>query len=206
MKSFVRSHGRVIACLAAMVALTALPAFAQTNQQFDWCVNKDNAFSPDLQIKGCTALIKSGRGTVEMLEAFTMQLALAYMNKEDYDAAIATYTVAIALQPKDAFAYLKRGSLYASKKNDPDRAIADFTKAIALNPKDPLAFLARGITNYLKGDYNSAIADCDHWILLDPNNAKAYYYRGLAKQKLGDKAGGDEDIVHARQLNPKIDE
>ncbi|MFA9476195.1 MAG: tetratricopeptide repeat protein, partial [Filomicrobium sp.] len=55
-----------------------------------------------------------------------------------FDRAIADYTKAIALDPKDANFYYNRGVAY-EKKSDKDQAIADFRKALEINPSDQAA-------------------------------------------------------------------
>src|SRR4029077_2774874 len=52
---------RTLATAFVSIAVLPLPpAFAQTQQQLNWCLHKDDAFSPVLRIDGCTASIKSG--------------------------------------------------------------------------------------------------------------------------------------------------
>jgi uncharacterized protein (TIGR03067 family) len=53
--------------------------------------------------------------------------------RKDYDGAIAAYTKAISLNPKNAVAYNHRGICFVLK-GDTDAAIADYEKAIELNP------------------------------------------------------------------------
>jgi hypothetical protein len=53
----------------AFIALASTPAAAQSARQFNWCMNQDEAFSPNLRIDGCTAAIQSGRQTGENLIA-----------------------------------------------------------------------------------------------------------------------------------------
>jgi tetratricopeptide (TPR) repeat protein len=60
---------------------------------------------------------------------------VAHYNKGDNDRAIADFSQAIKLNPKNVQAYVARGDVY-SKKGDDDRAIADFTQAIQLDPKN----------------------------------------------------------------------
>jgi tetratricopeptide (TPR) repeat protein len=74
-------------------------------------------------------------------------------------SAIADYTEAIRLNPKDDSAFYFRGEAYRQKA-DYDRAIADYTEAIRLNPKDVFAsYYARGGAYVDKGDYGHAISD-----------------------------------------------
>lgn len=59
---------------------------------------------------------------------------VAYLKKEDYDRAIADFTMFIQLNPNLADAYDHRGTAYG-QKGELDRAIADFDRAIQLNPR-----------------------------------------------------------------------
>ena len=83
----------------------------------------------------------------------------AYSKKRNVGEAIADYTEAIRLNPKDDSAFYFRGEAYRQKA-DYDRAIADYTEAIRLNPKDVFAsYYARGGAYVDKGDYGHAISD-----------------------------------------------
>ena len=67
----------------------------------------------------------------------------ACLDKQDFDGAIAAFTQAVGLDPKDAKGYYLRGLAYGNK-GDHDKAIADFTKAIELDPKDASALWEPG--------------------------------------------------------------
>ena len=60
-----------------------------------------------------------------------MDRGIAYKAKDDYDRAIADYTDAIRLDPKNDTAYDRRGDAYRAK-GDFDHAIADYGEAIRL--------------------------------------------------------------------------
>ena len=68
----------------------------------------------------------------------------ACLEKKDFDAAIAAFTEAIRLDPKDAVAYSERGRAYV-EKGDLDKAIADCSEAIHLDPKLAKAYRRPGI-------------------------------------------------------------
>ena len=82
------------------------------------------------------------------------------MLRQNYDWAIADYTRAIRLRPKNALAYANRGSACREKK-DFDGAVADFTEAVRLMPDkiDHLTSLA------------SLLATCPHDGLRDGSRA-----------------------------------
>jgi tetratricopeptide (TPR) repeat protein len=135
----------------------ALPAAAQPQQQMEWCVNKGNAFSPNLQFKGCTGLISRGIFKGRDLALVFWDRGNAYYAKKDYDRAIADYGEAIRLD-NIAKAFDNRGRAYDDKK-DYDRAIADCSEAIRLDPNFAMAFNNRGNAYNDKNDYDRAIAD-----------------------------------------------
>jgi tetratricopeptide (TPR) repeat protein len=123
-------------------------------------------------------------------------------NNGDYDRAIAAFSEAIRLDPKNANVFFDRGIAYG-KKGDNDRAIADYNEAIRLNSNYANAFLNRGFSYFKKGDNRRAIADYNEAIQLDPKYALAFCNRGVAKLKIND-ASGKADLAKARVLDASI--
>src|SRR4029079_15541270 len=68
-----------------------------------------------------------------------------------HDRAIAEYSEAIRINPKDAMAFFSRAYSYTNKK-DYDRAITDYGEAIKLTPRDAAAFSNRGEVYSQKGE------------------------------------------------------
>ena len=62
--------------------------------------------------------------------------------KGELDKAIADYSEAIRLDPKDPQAFADRGTAWISA-GEPDKAMADFNEVVRLNPKDPSTYIAR---------------------------------------------------------------
>ena len=104
--------------------------------------------------------------------------------KSERDRAIADYSEAIRLNPKDAVAFNNRGNLWKDKR-DLDRAFADYNEAIRLNPKYSMAYNNRGLAWNAKRDLDRAISDYDEAIRLDPKYAPAYNNRGIAWKDKG---------------------
>src|SRR5262245_36367361 len=96
----------------------------ETAQDYKGCTGQDGA-TADQQIKGCTAVIQSGRETTYNLAVAFYNRANAYSAKGDKDRAIQDYDHAIRLNPQYARAFSNRGIEYAHK-GDKDRAIQDY--------------------------------------------------------------------------------
>src|SRR5665811_1046091 len=107
----------------------------------------------------------------------------------DRDRMIVELGHEIALNPKDATVYRKRGFLFGQNSHY-DHAIADFDRVLALNPSDGGAYFLRGVAWHRKHDPKRAIADYDKAIEFDPANEKFY-------REHREKAAHDAQAVHA---------
>ncbi len=101
----------VFVAAAAGLFITA-PVSTQTQQGVSWC----SAATPDLglQIKGCTALIRSGRWPGKYVAFAYNVRGTAYQSNGDFDRAISDYSDAIRLDPKYLFAHYDPSSEYHS--------------------------------------------------------------------------------------------
>jgi tetratricopeptide (TPR) repeat protein len=121
----------------------------------------------------------------------------------DLDGAIADFTRASELNPKDDAPYYNRAQAKWLKK-DAAGAIADYTRAIELGSTNPAAYNNRGNARAENNDNDGAIADYTRAIELNPNYARAYYNRSVAKQTKGDTAGAKADLKTAKKLDPGL--
>jgi tetratricopeptide (TPR) repeat protein len=153
-----------------------------------WCDGKalpEEGSAPDLQIKGCTSLINSGKESRD-------DLARDYINRasprdyddpdgaiEDYQSALDLYVGSAAIPAAITVAYQRMGVLYFLE-GDYDGAVAILGKAVAANPQDTLSFSFRGDSRAAKGDFDRAIADYDAVLRLTPDAADTYIHRGRA--------------------------
>jgi len=122
----------------------------------------------------------------------------------DVDGAIAAYTQAIRLDPKNAEAYAQRARMRACT-HELGKAIADYTEAIRLDPKNYFAYCERARICEMKGDVDKAIADWTIAIPLAPPGdsydvADIFFARGWFYGKKGelDKAIADYSEVVRR--------
>jgi len=127
---------------------------------------------------------------------------LVWLDKGDYDRAMADYTKAIELDPRDSTAYDNRGNIWYDK-GDYNRAIADYSKAIELDPRYATAYSNRGVAWDKQGDYDRAMADYTKAIDLDPRYATAYSNRGATWYDKGDYDRAIADYTKAIELDSR---
>ena len=188
----------------AAMLLFAAPVKSFAANDFDTCEKA----SGDVAIAACTRAIGSHRYSGDNLAELYYNRGVEYDNQGDHDRAIADYTEAMRLDPRNGGsadiggAYNDRGDAYQAK-GDYDRAIADYNEAIRLNPKYAKAYDNRGDMYKAKGDLDHAIADYSEAIRLDPKNAAYENDRGNMYYDKGDYDRAITDYSQAIRLGPK---
>lgn len=84
--------------------------------------------------------------------------AVARVQLQEYDAAIQSYTSALAIESNDATMLLERGKLYLEKRAL-TLALADFDRSIHLNPNISEAYYCRAIVHQELGNTEKSEAD-----------------------------------------------
>jgi WD40 repeat protein len=186
---------------ALFLVVGPVPARAQTarsQQPTNPCGTPEGADWNQV-FAACDAFIKSSAGTPQVRSNAYLYRGLAWEAKgwsaataqaqADWAQAIADYTEAIKLDPRNATAYLDRGASWQKRHgalamintfdlDDFNHAIEDLTAAVGIDPKLALAYVNRGDTwmdKYLRGsparqptDLNNSIADYTAAIGINP--------------------------------------
>lgn len=154
----------------------------------------------EAQIAACTRMIASGASLEDA------GLASAYYNRAngrlhqgDFDAAIADYGRALALDPRHVNAHVNRALARASQ-GDFDRAIADDSRALQLDPRNALAYANRAALEFLRGDVDATLADCTRALELAPQPGDVYQRRGMALYLSGNAARAAPDLARAQEM------
>ena len=121
--------------LRSAVILLLLAAAAHAAPA-DRCKELVDSKDYDGAIKECSAML--GVPAYPADEAYNNR-GIAYAGKGQYDKAVADYTSAIAMNPKNEIAFNNRGNAYWHLGNH-DASLADYKKAIEINPGDPNAY------------------------------------------------------------------
>jgi tetratricopeptide (TPR) repeat protein len=110
---------------------------------------------------------------------------IANCGGRNYDAAIADYTRALEINPKNAEAYANR-ALAKLEKGDIAGVLADDARALEIDPNSPDVHAGRALARQIHGDFSDALADYDKAIELNPDNsAGARLHRQTLLHRLG---------------------
>jgi tetratricopeptide (TPR) repeat protein len=193
---FVRALTYYALSLAAL--LGCVPTFGASQNDYDDCMQHAD---PDRTIAGCSRIIDDiGESNRNRRIAYDNR-GTAWHIKGNNNRAIADYSEAIKLNPKDALAYDNRGTAWRDE-GDLHRALADYSEAIRLDPHDAPAYNNRGNIWRESGDNKRAVGDYTEAIRLDPKFALAYSNRALAWSAIGDSDHAIADCTEAIQLDP----
>lgn len=127
-----------------------------------------------------------------------------FLDKHDYDGAIAAYNKAFELNPIAAPVLISRGYSY-HYKGDERMAVADYVSAVKGNPNLSDEPYIKCLTLTTFGNYaDVVIENCSKSITANPDVAAYYFKRGLAYQNKQDYAKAIADYNKAIELEPKF--
>lgn len=131
--------------------------------------------------------------------------ALNAHNRDDYAAAIETYSCILAREPKDEIAALihkHRGMAYFAESRY-EEAIADFSRTLDLDPRCYKAVYYRGVVHSVLADYSAAVRDFELALAIHPFHFYSLYRRSQAYFHLGDYPKALSDCEAALRLDPE---
>ena len=126
----------------------------------------------ELQLRGCTAYIRLGKGSAENLATAYLNRANIHAQRTKFELAFADYSAALALDPNNPLMPYNRGNAYFDGQQY-ERAIGDFSRAIELDGSFALAYFNRGLAQERLGDNAAAAADYRRAMALDATQIKA---------------------------------
>jgi tetratricopeptide (TPR) repeat protein len=137
-------------------------------------------------------------GPLENAEAYYKR-GLARSENGDLDGAIADFTEAIRLDPKDARGFYNRG-LARESLNDLRGAVRDYSQAIVIGGLGGAPHHGRAMVWRSEGRSEAALAEVNIAIGLEPKNASYLYDRGLIWVDLGDSDKAIGDLKSSAEL------
>lgn len=157
-----KKAGLAVVLVSLLVA--PLPAGADAIGDNNICYEKLATGDYKSAIRYCTGAIDSGELSDPDLIAALINRGVAFKSSGEYESAIADYTRALRIAPKDALLYQNRANALR-EMGDYDAALEDIQTSIDLDPKSAGAWYVRG-----------AIAEARS----NPGNARKYYMTALS--------------------------
>ncbi len=124
------------------------------------------------------------------------------MDRYRYDEAVADFTSAIALDPKNGWALADRGIAY-TWQNKPELASRDFDAAERIDPNIAPIFRGRGMLADRRGAIAEGIAAYSRSLEIDSGSAFALACRANDYRFMGDETHALADADAALRLEPK---
>jgi tetratricopeptide (TPR) repeat protein len=186
---------RIAPALRGLALAAALLASACRGDTVDAknCIQHPNGGAG---LESCSRAIASGRLSSSKLATALYNRGIAYLDRGDFDRAIADFDRVIELRPDTSKAFYNRAISYL-RRGEFERAVKDFDRVVQLTPDYAPGFRNRG--NAYRGllAFDRAIQDYDQAIKLSPEYAVAFSNRGVAymNKELYDRAIEDFDKV-----------
>ena len=168
---------RHIAILAAtLAALLALAAPTRAGMKEDCVQGRDR----DLQIGGCTAVIRSGEYSGKNLALAYYNRGIAYADLGEHRRAIEDYDQALRLDPGDAHAYNDRAwAMYLWGRNA--EALGDVDRSLSLDPGNAYTLGTRAHVLAALGRRGEALAEFERVMQMGGADSVREYQEALAK-------------------------
>jgi tetratricopeptide (TPR) repeat protein len=128
-------------------------------------------------------------------------LGLAYINRREYERAIAEFNRTIELQPRYYLAYYNAGVVYQIQ-NNLDFARSSYEACLRINPQYFRAYYNLGILFKKAGELDQAISNYEKAISLDPRHPFVYNNLGVAFTEKGEIDKAEFVFKKATELDP----
>ena len=102
----------------------------------------------------------------------------AHLQARQYTRALADFSQAININPRDASAYLGRGVAYA-RTGSHELAVQELNRAIVIAPGYAEAYAKRCFVRMMQDNPPAALPDCEKAVALNPRHLEALTNRGV---------------------------
>lgn len=153
------------------VALVPSSSWA-SHEDANRCFDDSQRYSAQDELAACNKLIDDRDGSYDHADLLTAR-GVAYYDLGNNERALADYTEAIRLKPRDPLPHYNRGFVF-QRMGDASDAVEDFSAAIRLRPDDAWAYYYRGWAYKNLGDESRASADFATALRLDPKLANEF--------------------------------
>jgi len=163
----------------------------------DKCYDEDGVYPPQEQLTACNKLI-GGPGSSNDADAY-LDRGLVFLDIGKFDEALADFTRAHELDPKDPWPLANRGIAFAWSKNQA-HAENDFRAVRAIDPTNPVMLRGEAVLRMTSGDIQGAVKSLSASMIRDPDNLWALRTRAELYWELGEEQESRDDDNRWLQL------
>jgi tetratricopeptide (TPR) repeat protein len=127
---------------------------------------------------------------------------IEHIKKEDFKAAILSFTESLHQEPQHLASYYNR-AMARQKLGEYQQSLKDYDEAINLSPQNANIYSERGVIKHLLKDNRGAIEDLNKSLQLEPDNPYRYSSRAYVRAFIGDTMGAVQDYERAIELDPQ---
>ena len=131
-----------------------------------------------------------------------LNLALSYLEKNNFEKASNIYKKIIKKYPNNFDANFNLGTIYA-KNNNLEKSVILLEKASAINPNNESTYNNLGLIYLNLGNNEKALEKSKKAISINPNSSIAYSHLGIIYSNLGNVNAATESYLQAIKINPK---
>ncbi len=186
--------------LLVVSAVTPAVAGPTLSDDLETCRNKQ-AEDKAARVQACERVIADGQASAKDVGLANAVRGQAFMQKRNYDKAIAAFSAAHDADPDDVNILYARGFAYEAK-GDNDNAMADYNSVLAKRPKAFNAIYFRGTLYMRKNALQSALDDFNAALNIKPDLYRALADRGHLRTVTKDFDGALADFAEAERINP----
>ena len=191
-----------------LLVLAAVLGFAAQARADDMDICRDRQTEAKARLEACDKVIAAGQAAGKDQQVSAKDLALAnavkgqaFLNRHNYDKAIAAFDAAHNADP-DVTGYINGRGLAYEAKGDDDHAMADYNLILQMRPNAALALNNRGTLYLRKGALQSALADFNAAVKSNPNLYLGHTNRGRVLMINKDYDAALEEFATAERIEP----
>lgn len=138
--------------------------------------------------------------TAPLAERAYHNRGFAQLQARQYTRALADFSQALQINPRDASAYLGRGVSYA-RTGSHELAVQELNRAIAIAPGYAEAYAKRCFVRMMQDNPPGALPDCEKAVALNPRHLEALTNRGVVYAALDRVAEAAQSYQRALEID-----
>jgi len=186
--------------LLVISAVTPAVAGPTLSDDLETCRNKQ-AEDKAARVQACERVIAAGQASAKDMGLANAVRGQAFMQKRNYDKAIAAFSAAHDADPDEPNFINARGVAYEAK-GDNDNAMTDYNAVLQMRPRSFVVLHNRGTLYMRKGALQSALDDFNEALKNKADFYPALVDRGRVLTINKDFDGALADFAAAEQIKP----